>query len=63
MMTGGYGSDNLDSTETLDTDAGILVTSGSKLPTRASWTASKEAVNDERECGSVKAEVEAKDQH
>ena len=32
MVTGGYGSDNLDTTETLDTDAGSWVTSGSKLP-------------------------------
>ena len=32
MVTGGYGSDNLDTTETLDTDASSWVTSASKLP-------------------------------
>ena len=32
MVTGGYGSDNLDTTETLDTGASSWVTSGSKLP-------------------------------
>ena len=32
MVTGGYGSDNLDTTETLDTDKSSWVASGAKLP-------------------------------